>query len=70
MGRELNPYDKVKKQVFKDLKFVDSTKNVLIQLADMVTGTINRRYNKDKTDCNHYIEIIRERIEDIWDFGR
>ncbi len=70
LRRELNPYGKVKKQVFKDLKFVDSKKNVLIQLADMVTGAIYRSYNKDKTDCDFYKAIISKRIDDIWNFGR
>ncbi len=70
LRRELNPYDKTKIPVFKDLKFVDSRKNVLIQLADMVTGAIYRHCNKDKGDSSLYIEIIRKRIEDIWYFGR
>lgn len=71
LRRELNqPFDKKKKHVFKDLKFRDSKKDVLIQLADMVTGAIYRSYNKDKTDSKHYIEIIRNRIDNIWNFGR
>ena len=70
LRRELNPYDKTKKRVFKDLKFVDSRKNVLIQLADMVSGAIRRSYDDDKTDSGIYKAIIKRRIEDIWDFGR
>lgn len=70
LRRELNPIDKTKKKVFKDLKFVDSRKNVLIQLADMTAGAIHRSYNKDKTDCDLYRGIIRDRIDDIWEFGK
>lgn len=70
LRKELNFCDRTKKKVFKDLKFVDSKINVLIQLADMVTGAIHRSYNKEKTDCNLYLDIIRKRIDDIWDFGR
>jgi hypothetical protein len=70
LRKELNPLGKTKKQVFKDLKFVDSRRNVLIQLADIVTGAIHRSYNEEKIDCKLYKEIIKERIDDIWDFGR
>jgi len=70
LRRELNPLDKKKKRIFKDLKFVDSRKNVLIQLADMIAGTIHRNYSKDKTDCNLYLSIIKDRVDDIWNFGK
>ncbi|MEW6410101.1 MAG: DUF3800 domain-containing protein [Nitrospirota bacterium] len=70
LRRELNPVIDMGDKVFKNLKFVDSKKNVLIQLADMVAGTIRRSYNKEKEDSNLYREIILDRIEDVWDFGR
>ena len=66
LRRELNsPQNKI----FKDLKFVDSQKNVLIQLADMVAGAINRSYS-NKDDRNTYKGIILHKIEDEWKFGR
>jgi len=66
LRRELNsPQNKI----FKDLKFVDSHKNVLVQLADMVAGAINRSYS-DKDDKNLYKGIIAHKIEDEWKFGR
>lgn len=41
--------DNRNKTVFKDLKFVDSRQNTLIQLADMVAGSIFSAYTgKDK----------------------
>ncbi len=66
LRRELNS---PRNKIFKDLKFVDSQKNVLVQLADMVAGAINRSYS-DKDDKNLYKGIIAHKIEDEWKFGR
>ncbi|MBI4826133.1 MAG: DUF3800 domain-containing protein [Nitrospirae bacterium] len=70
LKRELNLHKAVNDKVIHDLRFVDSKRNVLIQLADMVTGAINRKYSSDKADSSVYIDIISNRIEDIWEFGR
>ncbi len=56
------------KPIINNLRFCDSRTNVLIQLADMVTGAINRSYNSDRTDQKEYKKIIDKRIEDIWEF--
>ncbi len=56
------------KKITKDIKFRDSTKDNLIQLADMVAGSINRYYQIDKNDRNVYLKIITDRVEDIWEF--
>ncbi len=64
LSREL---DNKKNKVFKDLKFVDSRQNTLIQLADMVAGSIFSFYtNKDKS----YLEELKKskRIDDVWPF--
>lgn len=56
-----------KAKIFKDLKFVDSRQNTLIQLADMVAGSMYSYYKgKDKS----YLERLKKsgRIEDIWLF--
>jgi hypothetical protein len=50
-----------------DFKFYDSQKNELIQLADLVAGSILRTTQTDKTDCNDYYEIIKNRVEDLSD---
>ena len=70
LRRELNPTSGKTARIFQDLKFVDSKKNVLIQLADMISGSIHRRYNEEKSDRLTYYNIIRHKIEDIWNFGR
>ncbi len=64
LSREL---DNKNKKIFRDLKFVDSRQNTLIQLADMMAGSIFAYYTgKDKT----YLNVLKKakRIEDIWEF--
>lgn len=65
LRRELNSNDK---QIMKNFKMVDSKKDVLIQMADMIAGSINRAQNKNKKDCNDYKKIINNKIEDEWFF--
>lgn len=67
LTRELNnPEDKM----IDKIAFKKSHTNVLIQLADMVAGSINRELQTDKKDHSVYINILRKtgRIQTIWDF--
>jgi hypothetical protein len=60
-----NSLDNKTKHIFKKLDFVDSKQNILIQLADMVAGTIASSYkNGDK----ELLPIISKQVEDIWSF--
>ena len=43
------------------IKFEDSTEDNLIQLADLIAGSINRSMT-DKTDAKVYIDIIKNKI--------
>jgi len=64
LSREL---DNKKNNIFSDLKFVDSRQNTLIQLADMVAGSIFSFYTgKDKS----YLEELKKskKVEDVWSF--
>lgn len=64
LSREL---DNKNKNVFSDLKFVDSRQNTLIQLADMVAGSIFASYTgKDKSYLSQL--KIAKRLENIWEF--
>jgi hypothetical protein len=65
LQRELN--GKNKKVI--DVKFVDSKTNNLIQLADLVAGSILRSTQADKTDSKIYRTAINKRIEDVWNFN-
>ncbi len=63
--RELNTSEK---KIMQNCKMVNSKSNVLIQLADMIAGSINRAKNKEKQDGKLYISIIKKHIEDVWNF--
>ena len=43
----------------------DSRRDNLIQLADIVVGSINRSLQNDKTDSEDYIRIIRKKIIEL-----
>ena len=45
----------------KKIKIQDSKKNNLLQVADMVAGSVARFYKTEKKDCKIYREIIRHR---------
>ena len=65
LRRELNSRDK---KIMKNFKMVDSKRDVMIQMADMIAGSINRAQNKGKKDCDVYRDIIKNKIEDEWHF--
>lgn len=55
-------------RVMDNLRLVDSKSNVLIQLADMVAGAVRRSYEPDKSDRLKYRQVIKNKIEDCWEF--
>ncbi len=57
--RELNTKDFKK---IDDFDIKESNKDNLIQLADIIVGSINRSFQTDKTDSEEYIRIIRKKI--------
>ena len=54
--------------ILEDVRIVDSQNNVLIQLADMVAGTLRRYAEQEKADAIQYRNLIAKRIEDVWEF--
>ncbi len=54
--------------VIHNCKFVDSQGNVLIQLADMIAGTIRRHNDPAKQDGYPYRSLIESHIADEWRF--
>ena len=44
---------------------MDSVRDNLIQLADIIVGSINRSFQADKTDSEDYIRIIRKKIVEL-----
>jgi hypothetical protein len=65
LRKELNSNQK---KIVKNLRLVDSKTNVLIQMADMVAGTIKRYKEGEKEDAPKYWKIIRDKVQDCWDF--
>lgn len=53
-------------QRIKKIKHVDSRSDMLIQLADMVAGSIRRSFS-NKSDAQSYLAIILDKVE-IWLF--
>ena len=49
-----------------EFKLVDSKADGLIQLADMVVGSIYRSLQKEKSDSNDYLPLIRKKLDDLW----
>lgn len=50
------------------VRFIDSKTSTLIQLADLVAGSILRSTQPGKTDSDEYMKILEKRIEDVWYF--
>lgn len=52
-----------------EFRLVDSRSEVLIQLADMVAGAINAKYDKTKRFKHDYLKVIRNLIDSIQFIG-
>lgn len=65
LRRQLNSKEK---RIIKNCKLVNSKGNVLIQMTDMIAGSVRRSYDKSKTDAGIYKNIIKRHIEDEWPF--
>ena len=65
LRKELNSS---KGKVIKNVRLVDSKQNVLIQLSDMVAGSIRRSYDTSKKDHKTYRRILKSKLEDCWEF--
>jgi hypothetical protein len=55
-------------KIIKHCKLINSKNNVLVQMADMIAGSIRRSYDTDKSDHKIYKNIIKKHIEDEWKF--
>lgn len=56
------------KKIMENCQLIDSKSNVLIQMVDMVAGSIRRFYDEEKTDRLVYKQIIKKHIQDEWKF--
>ena len=67
LRQQLNTEDK---RMIRETKFKDSATTPLIQLADMVVGSIAKAGRTDDKRDDRYLRILLPRVEDIWEFGR
>jgi hypothetical protein len=67
LRQQLNSEDK---RIIRETKFKDSKTTPLIQLADMVAGSVARAYRSDAKRDDQYFRILRPRVEDVWEFGK
>ena len=51
------------------IKFVDSRNDVLIQLADVVAGSIARSYDREKYDHKEYLEFLKPKVKKIYEIN-
>lgn len=52
----------------RSVKFADSRRDRLVQLADMCVGAIARSYRPDKVDHDRWRRMLRGKIKDVWEF--
>lgn len=65
LRKELNTKNR---KIMKNCQLIDSKSNVLIQMADMICGSIRRFYDDKKLDRSIYKQIIKKHIVDEWLF--
>jgi Protein of unknown function (DUF3800) len=67
--RKLEKYlkNQLPKEAVKSVKFEDSKKNALVQLADMAVGAVARSY-KEKPDANRWRLMLSNKIKNCWEF--
>ena len=69
--KELNRYlrSQVKSNLKLKIELVDSNKNYLIQLADMVAGAIAKSYPNQIRQANaNWKQSLGKKVENVWDF--
>ena len=49
------------------ISFVDSRKETIVQLADIIAGSVARSFDKDKADHNDYLKILGTKLKEIFD---
>ena len=68
--RELNAYLRRETPAgcIGSVKFIDSRRDYLVQLADMCVGAIARSYRADRSSPDRWRKMIRQRIGNVWEF--
>jgi hypothetical protein len=53
----------------KDVRFKESERDRLVQLADMCAGAIARSFKPDRDDKDRWRKMLGRKIHDVWRFG-
>jgi hypothetical protein len=56
------------KHVMQNLRFRDSKKDVLIQLADMVAGSLKKDFENLTNDAKVYRKYFKKKESNVWEF--
>lgn len=54
--------------IIKDIRFKDSHRDPLVQLADMCAGAIARSYRPDRPNSRRWRAMLTPKIDDVWEF--
>lgn len=54
--------------IVRDVRFKDSARDILVQLADMCAGAVARSYRTDRKGADRWRRMLRPRINDVWNF--
>ncbi|HEX7871653.1 MAG TPA: DUF3800 domain-containing protein [Sphingobium sp.] len=52
----------------KSVKFADSRRDSLVQLADMAVGAIARSYRSDRKNADRWRKQLGKRLQNVWEF--
>jgi hypothetical protein len=68
--RELNAYllREAPTGCVNSVRFIDSRRDYLIQLADMCVGVIARSYRADRSDPGRWRKMLLPRLSNVWEF--
>lgn len=55
-------------KIVSGFRFLNSKNDNLIQLADMVAGSIYQAHSSLHPDSGNCLNLLKPRIEDIWKF--
>ena len=52
----------------RSVKFAESHRDVLVQLADMVVGAVARSYRPERRNHDRWRNQLGRKLEDVWEF--
>lgn len=52
----------------KSVKFADSRRDPLVQLADMAVGAVARSYRTDRKNSHRWLDQLGRKLQDVWEF--